>query len=122
MANLDKFAIQHVYWSSFGMPAYHELTVPEDAKMPYLTYQTASGQLGGVSNVSASVYYKGTSWASIMQEVSQMEKFIDRQLFFDGGIIKIRKPLANFAQPMSESGDPKVRRIVLTVEIEFLSM
>lgn len=121
MAILNKWTAQKVYWSSFGMPAYQELTVPDDAKMPYITYQTANGQLGGVVNVSASVYYKGTSWAAIMQEVSQMEKFIDRQVLIEGGIMKVRKPLSNFAQPMSEAGDTKIRRILLTVEIEFLS-
>lgn len=121
MATLDKWTAQKVYWSSFGMPAYQELTVPDDAKMPYITYQTANGQLGGVVNVSASVYYKGTSWAAIMQEVSQMEKVIDRSVLIEGGIMKVRKPLSNFAQPMSEAGDTKIRRILLTVEIEFLS-
>ena len=121
MAILNKWTAQKVYWSSFGMPAYQELTVPDDAKMPYITYQTANGQLGGVVNVSASVYYKGTSWAAIMQEVSQMEKVIDRQVLIEGGIMKVRKPLSNFAQPMSEAGDTKIRRILLTVEIEFLS-
>lgn len=121
MATLDKWSAQKVYWSSFGMPAYQELTVPDDAKMPYITYQTANGQLNGVVNVSASVYYKGTSWTAIMQEVSQMEKVIDRQIVIDGGIMKVRKPLSNFAQPMSEAGDTKIRRILLTVEIEFLS-
>lgn len=122
MATLNKFSAQKVYWSSFGFPAYQEQTVPDDVKFPYITYQTASGSLNGVVNVSASVYYKGTSWASIMQEVLQMEKSIDRQVFIDGGIMKVRKPISNFAQPMPESGDTKIRRMLLTVEIEFLSM
>ena len=115
MATLNKFSAQKVYWSSFGFPAYQEQTVPDDVKFPYITYQTASGSLNGVVNVSASVYYKGTSWASIMQEVLQMEKSIDRQVFIDGGIMKVRKPISNFAQPMSESGDTKIRRMLLTV-------
>lgn len=121
MAILDKFTAQKVYWQSFGLPAYQELTVPEDAKFPYITYQTASGSLGGVVNVSASIYYKGTSWKSIMQEVLQMEKVVDRQVVIEGGMMKVRKPVSNFAQPMSEAADTKVRRMLLTVEVEFLS-
>lgn len=120
MATLTKFTAQKVYWSSFGLPAYEEHTVPDDAKYPYLTYQAVNGQLGGVLNASGNLYYKGTSWAKIMQEVEQMEKAIDRQIFIDGGIMKVRKPLSNFAQPMPEN-DSKVRRMLLTVEIEFLS-
>lgn len=121
MASLNKWSAQKVYWSSFGFPAYQELTVPDDAKMPYLTYQAVNGQMGGTMNASANLYYKGTSWAKIMEEVEQMEKFIDRQVFIDGGIMKVRKPLSHFAQPVSESADTKVRRMLLTVEIEFLS-
>lgn len=120
MATLDKWSVQKVYWSSFGLPAYEENTVPDDAVMPYLTYQAVSGQLGGLPNATANLFYKGTSWAKIMQEVGTIEKFIDRQMFFDGGIMKVRKPLQNFAQPMPES-DKKVRRMRLNVEIEFLS-
>ena len=123
MATLDKWSAQNVYWSSFGLPAYQEQTVPENAKMPYLTYQPVNGQLGGVMNASASLYYVGTSWKTIMQEVDQMEKAIDRQIIIDGGIMKVRKPISNFAQPMPESGDTKkIRRMLLTVEIEFLSV
>ena len=121
MATLNKWTAQKVYWSSFGFPAYEENTVPDDAVMPYLTYQAVNGQLGGVPNASANLYYKGTSWAKIMQEVDQMEKAIDRQLFIEGGIMKVRKPLQNFAQPMPEN-DKKVRRMLLTVEIEFLTV
>ena len=121
MPSLDKFSVQQVYWSAFGIPAYDELTVPEDAKMPYLTYQKANGSLGGVMNVSASVYYKGTSWNAIIQEVNHIEKFVDKQVFFDGGILKVRKPISHFAQPMDEPSDKKIRRMVLTVEMEFLS-
>lgn len=120
MAILNKWTAQKVYWSSFGLPAYEEHTVPDDAVMPYLTYQAVNGQLGGVLNASANLYYKGTSWAKIMEETSTMEKFIDRQMFIDGGIMKVRKPIMNFAQPMPEN-DNKVRRMLLTVEIEFLS-
>jgi len=124
MATLNKFTAQKVYWSSFGFPAYQELTVPEDKRdqYPYITYQTASGSLNGVVNVSASIYYKGTSWAKAMEDVLEMERTIDRQIFIDGGIMKVRKPVSNFAQPMNEAGDKNVRRILLTVEIEFLSM
>ena len=121
MATLDKWSAQKVYWSSFGFPAYEELTVPENAQMPYITYQAVNGQLGGIMNASASLYYQGKSWTAIMQEVGQMEKAIDRQVFIEEGIMKVRKPLSHFAQPMSDPSDDKIRRMLLTVEIEFLS-
>lgn len=121
MASLDKWSAQKVYWSSFGLPAYEELTVPDDAQIPYIAYQAVNGQLDGVITVSASIYYKGMSWSKIIEEVNHIEKFADRQIMFDGGIMKVRKPLRDFAQPISETSDSKIRRMLLTVEIEFLS-
>lgn len=118
---MNKWNSQYAYWSSFGIPAYNEQTVPEDAVMPYLTYQSVIGSLNGRMTVSGSLYYRGTSWAPIMQKVMEMEPFIDRQIPIDGGAVLIRKPVANFAQPMDVPGDSRVRRILLTVEVEFLS-
>ena len=86
-----------------------------------MTYQAVVGSLDGPMTVSGNLYKKSNSWAPIMQKVSEMEKIIDRVIPVDGGAVKFRKPLANFAQPMSEPNDPQVRRILLTVEIEFLT-
>ena len=124
MATLDKWSAQKVYWSSFGLPAYQENTVPDEKrdKYPYLTFQMVNGQLGGTLTASANLYYKSTSWSAIIQEVNQMEKVVDRQIFVEGGIMKVRKPLANFAQPASEQADKSIRRMLLTVEIEFLTV
>lgn len=118
---MDKWKAQDVYWNSFGLLAYNELTVPEDANMPFITYQAVNGSLDGQMTVSASLYYKSNSWTAIMQKSSEMERFIDREIPIDGGAVKFRKPIANYAQPMSDANDLQVRRILLTVEIEFLS-
>lgn len=117
---MNKWEVQQAYWASFGIPAYNELTVREDAQMPYITYQLVNGEIDGVVNASASLYYRGTSWTQICRKVTEMEPLIDRQMPVDGGAMKVRKPESNFAQPMNEPSDNKVRRMVLTVEIEFL--
>lgn len=118
---MDKWQAQDTYWNSFGLPAYNELTVREDAVMPYITYQAVTGSLTGVMTVSGNLYYRGNSWAPIMQKATAMEPLIDREIKIDGGYVKFRKPVANFAQPMSDANDKQVRRILLTVEVEFLS-
>ena len=121
MAAMNKWQAQQAYWSSFGLPAYDEKTVPEDAKMPYITYQKVTGKLDGILNASGSVYYRGTSWGAICEKVTAMEKIGDRQIPIEGGVMKVRVPVQNFAQPMDEPSDKKVRRMVLTVEIEFIT-
>ena len=118
---MDKFAALKAYWSGFNLPAYEESTVPTNAVMPYITYEAAIGSLNGEIPLSASLWYRGTSWAPIMQKVTEIEPYIDRQVKIDGGYLKVRRNENNFAQPMSDPEDDQIRRIRLSVEAEFLS-
>lgn len=126
---MDKWKVQDVYWNSFGLSGFNELTVPdEEAKAilsaggMFITYQAVSGSINGPTTASASLYHRSNSWTKIMQKSSEMERFIDREFAIDGGAVKFRKPVSNYAQPMSDPNDPQVRRIVLTVEVEFLTL
>ena len=38
---VDKYQAIHNFWSSFGLPAYHESRVPEDATYPRITYSVS---------------------------------------------------------------------------------
>lgn len=118
---MNKFQVQQSFWSSFGLTAYDENTVPDDAAYPYLTYQAVIGSLEGEMTVSANLWYRSHSWAEISTKTIEIEQSINREIHFDGGYMKIRKPDANFAQRLREESDDLVRRILLTVNIEFLS-
>ena len=127
---MNKYQAQHNYWSGFGIPAYNELTVPENIpdgkggmvplEPPYLTYQAVEGSLDGPVTASAALYYRSTSWSAITNKVTEMAPQINKQIKIDGGYLKIRKPAANFAQQASDP-DPAIRRINLMVEVEFLT-
>lgn len=119
---MNKYEAQQDYWSSFGIPAYNELTVPEEERdhYPYITYQKVNGSLDGPVTASANIYYRSTSWKAIDEKITEMEPLINRQIKIDGGFMKVRKPSANFAQEMSDP-DPAVRRYKLAVEVEFLT-
>lgn len=119
---MDKWQAQQNYWSSFGLTAYDENTVPEDAAYPYITYQAVSGSLDGQMTVSANLWYRGHSWTEISQKVNQMESMINQEVAMDGRqYMVVRKPESSFAQRLREDSDPLVRRILLTVYIEFLA-
>ena len=118
---MDKWKAQQTYWGSFGLTAYDENTVPDNADMPYITYQAVSGSLDGVHSVSASLWYRGNSWLPISQKQTEMSKVMNRQIEIDGGYMKVRKPDTNEAQRMEDPNDSQVRRMLLNVEIEFLS-
>lgn len=116
------YEAQQAYWSKFGIPAYNELTVPEElrGRYPYLTYQAVEGSLDGQLTASAALYYRSMSWEGITNKVTEMKPLINDMVPVQGGYMKVRKPAAHFAQQGTDP-DPAVRKMVLTVEVEFLT-
>lgn len=118
---MDKWQALDTYWNGYGMQAYNELTVPDNAAMPYITYQAAVGSLDGPMRLSGSLYWRGNSWAWGMQKATAMLKAMDREIKVDGGYVKFRLPQGFQAQPQTEPSDEQVRRIIFQVDVEFLT-
>lgn len=125
---MNKFQALQKYWSSFSdngtpIPAFNELSVPptQKGKYKYITYQPAIGSLDGIMTLSGSLWDRGTSWGPIYETFASMEPNLIKEIPFDGGILKIRTPNATKAQPMDEPSDDLVKRLVITIEAEFLS-
>lgn len=122
---MDKFQAIHSFWSSFGLPAFDEGTVPTgNAKpaMPYITYDVVFSGFGTPVAMSASIWHYSSSWMQITAKFSEIEAFIGRGgkiLPCDGGAIWI-KPGSPFAQRMSDPND-MIRRILINIEAEFLT-
>lgn len=122
---MDKWQAQDTFWNSFGIEFYDENTVPDDAVMPYGTYQAINGSLDGASIISASLWYRGNNWREISQKADEISQHIYKMpsaIKIDGGYMKVRLPDGTpFAQRMGEPSDSQVRRMLLSVEIEFLT-
>lgn len=119
---MNKMQALHAFWSSFGLTAYDENSVPDNAAMPYITYEAQSDSFGGELALSASLWYRDTSWASITAKEEQISDYIGRggrMLAYDGGALWI-KQRTPWAQRMSEPSDDMVRRIILNLEVEFV--
>ena len=122
---MDKFQTLQSFWSSFGIPAYDENTVPsgDDAPaFPYITYSISSDNFGSPVALSASIWYYGTSWSQITTKFTEIQSKIGRGgniLPINDGAIWIKQG-SPFAQRMSDPND-MVRRIYLNVEAEFIS-
>lgn len=120
---LDKWQIQQKFWSDFGIPAYDQSIVPQDAKMPYITYQAATGNLEQVVNLSASVWYYDTSWQAISQKVDEIGDALSTYGYasykIKGGYVWFTRGTP-FAQRMEDENE-FVRRIYLNVQAEFLT-
>ena len=118
---MDNWQGQDFLWNSFGLPAYDENTVDEEAQMPYITYEAIDGSLGGGMLVNASLWYKDTGWEAISKKANQMKLGLNKQIKIDGGYIKVRTPFENYARRMDDPNNKDIRRIIIAVEMEFLT-
>ena len=70
---LDTAAALYTFFSSFGLPAYVENTVPDNAALPYITYQLREPAPGERSSLTARVWYLDTSLKAITQKVDEIK-------------------------------------------------
>jgi len=119
---MNKIQTLHNFWSGFGLKAYDENTVPDDAQLPYLTYEVSDDNFGNKVMQSASLWYRSSSWADITAKEQEISDFITRggrMIAYDGGAMWIQKT-SPWAQRLEEPSDEMIRRIVLNVTIEFM--
>lgn len=123
---MDKEQALHKFWSSFGLTAYDENTVPDDAlttnKGKYLTYNVATAALDEPTPLYANLWYKSSSWAEITGKAEEIAHNIGWGGYlvpFDGGYIWICRGVP-FSQRMADDDDT-IRRIYINVMAEFLS-
>ena len=117
---MDSVQTLHKFWSGFGLPAYDETTVPDDAKVPYITYEASDDFFGSNLSLTASLWYRSTSWQAITEKEKEIANAISlggKMLQCDEGAIWIKRGTP-WAQRMSDSSDNMIRRIVLNIELE----
>lgn len=121
---MDKTQALHSFWSSFGLKAYDEQTVPDDAVVPYITYNVATDSLDNVVPLTASLWYRGTEWEDVTKKSDAIAKYIGEHghvsLPFDGGYLYITKG-SPFAQRVTDASDELSRRIYINIMAEFLT-
>lgn len=120
---MDKTQALHEFWNSFDIPAYDQNTIPADAKLPYITYEAATDSIDCPLALTASIWYRTTSWADIEQKSEQIAKHLYEMnpisVAIDGGRMYIAKGTP-FAQRMSDADD-MIRRIILNVTVEYFT-
>ena len=111
------------FYSGFSLPAYDENTVPEGSALPYITYSVSTDSIGNMVILSASLWYRSTSWAAVQDKADEIAAAIGyggKILPVDGGYVWIMRG-SPFAQRMAEPSDNMVRRIALNINAEFLT-
>ena len=120
---MTKAAAIYQFWSSFGLTAYEENTVPTDVAFPYITYQLVTDSFDREIPLTASIWYRSESWAGINAKAEEISKKISRGgkiIPCDGGAIWLKRGQP-FAQSMGDESDDLIKRKYLNITAEFMT-
>jgi len=120
----------NAFWNSFGLVAMDENSVPDgamDRESPnflgqYITYDVTDSGWDEEVPMMANLWYLSESWQEITEKSMQIGDYIGRggiMLDCDEGAIWIKKA-PSFAQRMANEGYDNIRRIVLSIEVEYI--
>ena len=120
---MTKAAAIYQFWNSFGLTAYEENTVPDDAIFPYITYQLVTDSFDREIPLTASLWYRSESWAAINAKTEEISQKISRGgkiISCDGGAIWLKRGQP-FAQSMGDESDDLIKRKYLNITAEFMT-
>ena len=120
---MTKAAAIYQFWNSFGLTAYEENTVPDDATFPYITYQLVTDSFDREVQVTASLWYRSESWTAINAKTDEISQKISRGgkiISCDGGAIWLKRGQP-FAQSMGDESDDLIKRKDLNITAEFMT-
>ena len=120
---MTKAAAIYQFWSSFGLTAYEENTVPTDAAFPYITYQLVTDSFDREIPLTASIWYRSESWAGINAKSEEISQTISRGgkiIPCDSGSIWLKRGQP-FAQSMGDESDDLIKRKYLNITAEFMT-
>ena len=120
---MTKAAAIYQFWNSFGLTAYEENTVPDDASFPYITYQLVTDSFGLEIQITASLWYRSESWTAINAKTEEISQKISRGgkvIPCDGGAIWMKRGQP-FAQSMGDESDDLIKRKYLNITAEFIT-
>lgn len=109
------------FWNSFGLKAYDKNTVPDNANLPYITYEYAeNGFDDGEIALTANLWDGGKSWEYISKIADNIKHAIGYggvTIKTDEGYIWIKRR-SPFAQRAADPND-NIRRIMLNLSVDF---
>lgn len=116
---MDEIRALTSFWNSFGMPAYDSSSVPDSAAFPYITFDVERDFFGQEVMLTASVWYRDTSWEGIEQTVEAISQKIGR-----GGVWLESKIWLKRGTPFAQripDDDDTIRRYMLNVTAEYMT-
>ena len=120
---MTKAAAIYQFWNSFGLTAYEENSVPDDATFPYITYQLVTDSFDREIPLTVSIWYRSESWTGINAKTEEISRTIGRGgkiIHCDGGAIWLKRGQP-FAQSMGDESDNLIKRKYLNITAEFMT-
>ena len=120
---MTKAAAIYQFWNSFGLTAYEENSVPDDAAFPYITYQLVTDSFDSEIQLTASLWYRSESWTGINAKTEEISQKISRGgkiIPCDGEAIWLKRGQP-FAQSMGDESDDLIKRKYLNITAEFMT-
>lgn len=117
----------HQYWNKFvvdskSIKAYDENTVPQDAAMPYITYEVAVGSLGANILTQVDIWGRGTAWTEVTKIAETICNTIGMggdDARYDGGRAHIMLDDTHYRRTPDDNSD--IRHLTMNIITEFQS-
>ena len=119
---MTKAEALYKFFNEFGLDAYPDTNVPEDAELPYLTYSIMLDSIGYQISMPVNLWYRTESEAVPLAKVEEISNVIDGGKFVpcDGGAILITKG-SPFCQSLMDDTEEKIKRKYLNLVVEYLT-
>lgn len=112
------------FLSSFEIPAYPASSVPDEAPMPYLTYNLPQSQWGdGEVSMQVDLWYRTESEKKPDDKARELFEYIGMggvYLACDGGALWLKRGNPWCQAVTDGSGDDKVKRRYINIDIEYM--
>lgn len=110
------------FFSGFGLSAFVENNVPDEATLPYITYQLVAPDWRDSSTMYARIWYRSTSFAAINAKVDEISAAIGEGVSIptNGGAVYLGKG-SPFAQYMPMEGDNTLKVVYLNLIINAIT-
>lgn len=104
----------YIFWSQFGIPAYLDDQVPDDAELPYTKYGVSMSDVNGFSLQTAFLWCAdekpyGNVWRTEMMD--QIQKAIPHKgviIAIDDGYVILRRNETDFLRDWQDPNDKSV--------------
>lgn len=120
---MDKQQAIYTFWKeATGLACYDDSAIPEDAKLPYVTYETMIDSLDNEVAPTGTIWMRTASWAPLDSILSSLETYIGRGKLIpmDSGVMLVNRGNP-FAQRTNDEIERSVKGYLINLSVEYLS-